>query len=366
MEEGQSNTTGIVFLSGGSALQGLAGHLAARGDHATHVISVFDSGGSAGRLREVCDGIAIGDIRKRLTAIGNRERADHRPIVDLFSSRLPRDRPVGDVRRTVEAAAEGEGELMSGLHNGAAVEVSEAFARLLEKLPEEFDWCDGSVGNLILSGRYRHLGDWSSTLRWAHARLGTRGSVVPVSTAGAQLGARLRNGREVVGQARITSESEPIEEPIDELRLIADDGEEGIEANEQALAALRQARAIVYAWGSFYTSVLPSLLVDDVAAAVRSTPVPKVLLLNPVRDSETRGRTSAELVRELRRYSGGSNGDAVTHVVALRTPDGVGLYRRGDRAELQALGVEVLEMDSPAVPGPPQIAAVADALHALA
>ena len=365
MHEGIPRPTGIAFVSGGSALQGLAGLLAGRGQHATHVISVFDSGGSAGRLRDVCDGIAIGDIRKRLTALGDRSSEHRRPLVELFASRLPADRQPPAVRRSVEAAAQGEGALLSGLRNGASGEVAEAFARLLEALPSGFDWCDGSVGNLILSGRYRQEGSWAAVMRWAHDRLGTCGEVVPVSTAGARLGAKLANGRHVVGQFEITNESRPIEEPIEDLYLLAEGEESTVEPNPEALAALREARAIVYAWGSFYTSVLPSLLVGGVRDALRGAPVPKVLLLNPVRDAETRRSSPADLVREVRRYAGGSNGDAVTHVVALRLPNGNGFYAPEDRAELDSLGVEVLEIDSPGIPGAAELATVADRIDAI-
>jgi 2-phospho-L-lactate transferase/gluconeogenesis factor (CofD/UPF0052 family) len=154
MGEVNGQRTGIVFLSGGSALQGLANYMARQAYHASHVISVFDTGGSAGRLRDVCSGIAIGDIRKRLTALGDRRAPMSRPLVDLFASRLPGNEPVRHVRRRVEEAARGEGEFLDGLHNGTSLEVADAFRAVLESVPESFDWCDGSIGNLILSGRY--------------------------------------------------------------------------------------------------------------------------------------------------------------------------------------------------------------------
>jgi 2-phospho-L-lactate transferase/gluconeogenesis factor (CofD/UPF0052 family) len=376
MCEVNESATGIVFLSGGSALQALAGYLAGRGIEASHVISVFDTGGSAGRLRDVCTDIAIGDIRKRLTAIGDRKTPTSRPLVDLFASRLPRDEPLSAVRRQVEKAAQGEGELLEGLHNGTLVEVAESFARLLDTVPVSFDWCDGSVGNLVLTGRYLHEGDWASALGWAHRRLSACGSVFPVSTARADLGAKLANGRHVVGQARITSQSEPIEAPIEHLSLRDHDGEaRNVEPDGGALDELRRARAVVYSWGSFYTSVLPALLVDEVGATIRARAVPKVLLLNPVRDSETQGKKPADLVREIHRYAGErerANGNGhpthppVTHVIALRLPNGESFYRASDRAEIEALGPEVIEIDSPGLPGEVELSHVAGHLLSLA
>ena len=374
MGEGDGTSTGIVFLSGGSALQSLARFLAARGHEASHVISVFDTGGSAGRLRDVCTGIAIGDIRKRLTAIGDHEAPTSRPLVDLFASRLPSDEPVHSVRRRVEEAAQGEGELLDGLYNGSSHEIAEAFARVLAAVPDSFDWCDGSIGNLILSGRYLHEGGWAAALRWAHHRLAACGTVFPVSTSGADLGARLANGRRVVGQAAITSQSQPIEAPIEEIFLQKTD-EEGetvcVDPHPAVLDELRAARAVVYSWGSFYTSVLPSLLVEDVGETIRDCDVPKVLLLNPVRDSETQGKKPADLVREIKRYAGAANGNGharapITHTVALRLPNGESFYRASDRAEIEAQGVEVIEVDSPGLPGEAELHRVAGELLALA
>ena len=371
MGEVNGKPTGIAFLSGGSALQGLAGYFASSGYQASHVISVFDSGGSSGRLRDVCTGIAVGDIRKRLTAIGDRSKPAARPIINLFSSRLPSDEPTHKVRRHVEAAARGEGQLLGGLHNGACVEVAESLGKLLTTLPDGFDWCDGSVGNLILYGRYLREGDWQSALQWAHRRLAACGFVFPVSTASADLAALLANGRRIVGQAQITSETDPIESPIEDLYLQPKEAN-AVAADENAVAALRQARAIVYSWGSFYTSVLPSLLVDGIATAICEQNCPKVLLLNPVRDSETQGKSPADLVREIRTYAerSGSGANpahpAVTHVVALRLPNGNSFYQPVDRNEFEALGIEVIEIESPKLPTEPQLAQVATKLRELA
>lgn len=369
MHEGNGSTTGIVFLSGGSALQALAGFLAGRGHQASHVISVFDTGGSAGRLRDVCSDIAVGDIRKRLTAIGDRKTATTRPLVDLFASRLPSDEPLSSVRERVARAAKGEGEMIEPLYNGTAVEVAESFARLLDAVPASFDWCDGSIGNLVLTGRYLCEGDWGAALGWAHRRLSACGSVLPVSTSRADLGAQLANGRHVVGQAKITSRSEPIEAPIEHLYLSdCAGGSPKVGPDDSALAELRRARAVVYSWGSFYTSVLPSLLVDEIGATIHHRDVPKVLLLNPVIDSETQGKKPADLVREIHRYAGanGSGRPPVTHVIALRLPNGESFYHDSDRAEIEALGPEVIEIDSPGLPGESELTRVANELLALA
>lgn len=60
-----------------------------------------------------------------------------------------------------------------------------------------------------------------------------------------------------------------------------------LEPNPNVLDAISNANCIVYGCGSLYTSVLPSLILKGVGAAVSRRQVPKVLLLNGWHDSET-------------------------------------------------------------------------------
>jgi hypothetical protein len=92
-----------------------------------------------------------------------------------------------------------------------------------------------------------------------------------------------------------------------------------------------------------------------------------VLLLNPTPDSETQGKRPADLVREIIRYAGiGAGCTPITHVIALRLPNGDSFYHSSDRAEIEALGPQVVEIDSPGLPGPHEIERVAGELLALA
>lgn len=366
--------TGLVFLSGGSALHGLAAMLARAGYHATHIVSVFDSGGSAGRLRDVCRGIAIGDIRKRLIAIGDATASQ--PLIDLFSARLPALEPAPAVRGMLEALAEARSDLLDGVAPHSAAEIAQAVSVLLAAVPQTFDWRDTSIGNLILTGGYLQHNDWEPALAWAHGLVSACGDVVPVSTEQAHLGAQLANGRYVLGQSLLTNEMMPIEAPIESLWLHPDDQSPAetvsISPHSPALQALEQANAIVYSWGSFYTSVLCSLLVGGVGEILRASTAPKVLLLNPFSDAETRGKQPADLVRELFRYAGAKNGHSaeapVTHVLALRppAPSQSALYNEHSRADLEALGVEVVEVECAGIPQEADLQRVMERLLALA
>lgn len=356
---GRGTPSGLVFLSGGSALNRLASLLAAAQAHATHVISVFDDGGSTGRLRDAYACIAVGDIRKRLVAIGDRGAAASGPMIDLLESRLPGQLDNTTLRAMVQAFADGTGDSLAAIPPMVATDVSQALHTLLATVPAAFDWRDCSVGNLILTGRYLRVGSWDQALAWAHDVVSACGHVVPVTTDHAHLGARLANGRYVLGQSAVTSESRPIESPIEQIAIHVAGGAQSAgraAANPMAIQTLKEARAIVYSWGSFYTSIVCSLLVDGITAALRSGDAPKILLLNPFGDAETRGKDAYDLVRDLigyaRDHAALGSQAALTHVLALYTAGGRrrSLYDPRARTRLEAMGVEVIEMECPGVP----------------
>lgn len=367
--------SGLVFLSGGSALTGLATLLAESGLHAAHLISVFDNGGSAGRLREVCGGIAIGDIRKRLIAIGDRSTESSRHLISLLSARVPSHGSRRALRGVVEAIACGTSDLLKGIPPAAAGEISQALAHTVSALPATFDWRDTSIGNLLLAGRYLQLRDWGLVLTWACGIVSSCGTVIPVSTEPAHLGARLANGRYVLGQSVLTDEAAPIEAPIESLGLYHTDQSSAesirVSANNVAVRELKAARTIVYSWGSFYTSVLCALLVRGIGQALAANPVPKLLMLNPFADAETAGKQPADLVQELRRYGGLDSGQRaaslVTHVLALRVTgvSRAGFYDARHRAQLERLGVRVIELESQGLPRADDLRRVMECLLAL-
>jgi 2-phospho-L-lactate transferase/gluconeogenesis factor (CofD/UPF0052 family) len=310
--------TRLVFFSGGSALNPLASQLAAAQKHATYVVTAFDNGGSSRHLRDAFGVIAVGDMRNRLTAI-SRGPAD---LLKLFRMRLPDDEPQQVLRRDVEELAAGCSSLRA----------------MLARTPAGFDWRRGSIGNFILAGRYfeEHC-NWTPVLQWVHETLQCVGSVQPVTTTSAQLAAELENGETIVGQQIVTSQAHPIASPIRSIRLLPADPP----AYESVLDSIARASAVVYSWGSFYTSVLPALLVPEIPRAIAARAIPRILLLNPARDAELLGKNPFDLVRAIQRYS------AITHVIALRPRvlSAISFYNAGALEEVAAGGIIVHTVD---------------------
>ena len=358
--------TGLTFLSGGSALNPLAAKMADAGLHATHIISAFDNGGSSRWLRNAFNCIAIGDIRNRLCAMSGYGQLPVSPsILELFRKRLPDNKPQPVIRDIVCALANGTSDLLTVIPTEIRSDITNAFSVLYKNVPQNFDWRHGSIGNFLLVGRFLLSKDWTSTLEWAHNILGTVGRVIPVSTTNAHLGAELVNGRYVLGQDKLTDQQHPIESPIKLMRLHPNDrayaGSVRAVPYPPALHAINNASAIVYSWGSFYTSILPAFLVKGISEVVMSSDVPRILLLNPFRDAELLGMSSTDVVLKLNTYShvahGLSAGKAVTHLIALRPSiiSKTTFYNESSLSEMERNGVEVHTVDCDGLPQTKQI-----------
>jgi CofD-related protein of GAK system len=373
----EDRQTGLVFLSGGSALNPMAARMAESRLQATHVISAFDNGGSSRWLREAFHCIAIGDVRNRLTAISRPGRSANKHVLDLFKTRLPEDKPQALLRQKVDAIARGSSDLLNGISAQHKGEIQAALGALLTRVPEKFDWRNGSIGNFLLVGKYIIENEkWTAALQWAHDVLRCVGNVFPVTITSAHLGAELRNGRVVVGQKTLTDQHPPIEQPVKELRLLKTDRNFAdrvrAEPYQPSLDAIMSAKAIVYSWGSFYTSVLPAFLVAGLPEAIVSRDVPRVLLLNPLRDSETIGMSPADVVGMLEKYAARgrepSTRRAVTHVVALRprTPSRNSFYDERALGLIAASGVDVTTIECEDLPEEPEIETIIELLLKLA
>jgi CofD-related protein of GAK system len=364
MKVEMTKDTGLVFITGGSALNKLARMLADNRLFATYIVAVFDNGGSTALLRQYC-GIAIGDIRNRLVAIAEHDSPESKVLADLFSLRIHGNKPQRLMRAAVEDIASGRSESLADLPQDVRDEISKALMTLLAGLPETFDWRDGAIGNFILVGRYLQDKDWEATLKWAHRIVGACGLVLPTTIESAHLGAHLKNGSYIVGQNRLTDENRPIRSPIERILLLPSDTAfaktKQVSIYPPARNQLEKASAIVYSWGSFYTSVLSGFLVGGLPETILASGSPKVLLLNPLKDAETLGKTPVDLVEDLARYArsraGDTTGKIITHVLALRStsPSPSQFYSVEYRAPIERLGVNVIEVECDETPNLEQL-----------
>lgn len=235
----------------------------------TAVVTVGDDGGSSGRLRAERGGLPPGDLRQALVALAGDHPATQRSA-GLFQHRfatIPTPTPtLGDRAATA-----------SGLTGHA-------------------------VGNLVLCGLMELLGDPVAALEHAGAMLGTVGRVLPMSCEPVGIEARVRGvdpGRPaevsiVSGQHQVAVTTGRVES----LRL----NPEAPAACPEALAAIGTADWLLFGPGSWYTSVLPHLLVPELAAAIAASPARRLVTLNLAAEKETFGLSVADHLAELRWY----------------------------------------------------------------
>jgi uncharacterized cofD-like protein len=124
-------------------------------------------------------------------------------------------------------------------------------------------------------------GDFEDGIRLMNRILAVRGQVLPVSPTPLTLHARLADGTVVDGQSQIMRT-----EGIDRVWITPD----GVQASEDALAAIADAELIVLGPGSLYTSLLPSLLIPEIRDAVLQASAPRIFVCNvATQDGETTG-----------------------------------------------------------------------------
>jgi uncharacterized cofD-like protein len=220
----------VVAFGGG---HGLAASLAALRQvtpRLTAVVTVADDGGSSGRLRAELGMLPPGDLRMALATLAA-EDAESAGWADVLQHRFT-----------------GYGSL--GGH---------------------------AVGNLLLAGLVDRLGDPVAALDAAARLLRCAGRVLPLSPQAVDIVATvdgLEPGRaaEVRGQVAVATTHGRVRS----VRLLPDRPP----ATPEALAAVEAADVLVLGPGSLFTSMLPHLLVPDMARAIERASARRLLVLN--------------------------------------------------------------------------------------
>ncbi|MFI5837301.1 uridine diphosphate-N-acetylglucosamine-binding protein YvcK [Micromonospora sp. NPDC051300] len=261
-------TTRVVAFGGGhglsASLRALRHCVPGLDLDITAVVTVGDDGGSSGRLRAERGGLPPGDLRQALVALSGDHPATRRSAA-LFQHRFAAAAP---------APEGGVGDPLVG----------------------------HAVGNLLLHGLTELLGDPVAALDHAGAMLGAVGRVLPMSRQPVGIEARVRGVdpahpdevRTLRGQHQVAITSGTVES----LRLTP----AAPAACAEAVAAVRAADWLIFGPGSWYTSVLPHLLVPGLADAIVSSPARRLVTLNLVAEKETSGLSLPDHLDTLRRY----------------------------------------------------------------
>lgn len=278
----------VVALGGGhglaaslSALRHLAGRL-------TAVVTVADDGGSSGRLRQEFGGLPPGDLRMALSALCDDTEWGH-TWRDVLQLRLSSDGPLDR----------------------------------------------HAVGNILIVALWELLGDPVDGLDWVGRLLGARGRVLPMAAVPLDIEADVvppgADARPIVvrGQRLVAVTGGHVER----IRLLPPDPP----ARPEAVEAVLEADWVVLGPGSWYTSVIPHLLVPDLREALHETSARRALTLNLCpQPGETAGYTAEHHLEVLAEHAPDLRLDVV-----VADPMAVDDVDRLERAA-EALGARVL------------------------
>ena len=210
------------------------------------IVTVSDDGGSSGRLRDELQMLPPGDIRNCMIALSE----DSTLLSRLFRYRF-----------------RGEGEL--GGH---------------------------SFGNLFLAALTEVTGDFTEAIRLSSEVLASKGHIYPATISDVRLAAELEDGSVVRGETQISASKVPIRR----LRL---EPEQCLPLPE-VLKAIRAADIITVGPGSLYTSILPNLLVAQVARVIGQTRATKIFVNNLMtQPGETDGYNARKHLETIRKYA---------------------------------------------------------------
>jgi uncharacterized cofD-like protein len=240
-------TFNVGCFGGGTGLPSLLGGLKTNPWLTVNaVVTMFDSGGSSGVLRDQLGVLPPGDVLKCALALARNEREARRVLL----ARLP----------TIE-------HHRLGGHTG---------------------------GNLLLSMMQQYSGDFLAAVDGLRALLGCAGRVWPVSVEQASVCAEYRDGTRTSGEFEVDA-AQSAGRDVARLWL-----EPEVRILPAAAEAIAHFEAAVIGPGSFYTSLMPIFLVKGAPEAIRRMPGPIVLVANLL--TEGRGMmnfTAATAVRLL-------------------------------------------------------------------
>lgn len=244
----------VVALGGGHGLAASLSALRRVTSRLTAVVTVADDGGSSGRLRRDLGVLPPGDLRMALAA-------------------LCEDDDWGRTwSRVVQHRFSGPTELAGH-----------------------------SVGNLLIVALWELAADDPvNGLDWMRRLLKASGRVLPMSTVPLEISATVRDADDgtstVRGQVAVATTTGRI---LD-VRLTPP----APPACAEAVAAVDEAEWVVLGPGSWFTSVIPHLLVPDLSAALHRTPARRMVVLNlEPQPGETSGFAPHEYLEVLHRQA---------------------------------------------------------------
>jgi uncharacterized cofD-like protein len=244
----------IVVIGGGTGLSTLLRGLKNYSSNISAIVTVADDGGSSGRIRENLGMLPPGDFRDCIEALAD----DESMVARLFQYRFG-----------------GDNELVGH-----------------------------SFGNLFIAAMTGVTGNFERAILESSRVLAVRGRILPSTLENVTLCAevldKVGDGHQIChvrGESKIPQQGRTIQR----VYLQPDE----VRAYPGALRAILDAELVVIGPGSLYTSIIPNLLIGEIAQAIQVTPAPKVYICNAATQiGETENFSVEDHIHVLRRYVG--------------------------------------------------------------
>jgi len=236
----------IVIFGGGSGLSQMLKGLKLFPIDITAVVSVSDNGGSTLKLRKDFKIPAVGDISKVMLAMSNIDQ----DIINLMNYRFSGSKSLAN----------------------------------------------HSIKNLLLTALLEQKGDFAHALPVFSKLLDIEGKILPITEDNTELVGLTKDGKKVYGETNITKTKR---------KIIKVEYDHEATANPEVLEAIEQAELIIFSSGSLLTSIIPNIIIKDVARAIKKSKAPKLYICNLVtQPGETDNYQVSDHIKVLNSYLG--------------------------------------------------------------
>jgi len=238
----------IICLGGGTGVSVVLSGLKKYPLDLTAIVTMFDSGGSSGKLKKELGILPLGDVRQCLVALSEKNN-----LTNLFHYRF------------------GKGTLKG--HN---------------------------FGNLLIAAAMGATGSLDKAIEKISKILDIKGKVIPVTLEKSDIVAILKNNKKIKEEEKIINCNYLSQVGIKKLFL-----EPKVKANPKAISAIKKSDLIIIVPGKFYTSIIPIFLVKGISEAVRKSLAKKVFVCNLMTQvGNTDGFTVIDFLTILEKYLG--------------------------------------------------------------
>lgn len=288
----------VVAIGGGTGLSVLLRGIKKYTSNITAIVTVSDDGGGSGVLRQDMGILPPGDIRSCITALANTE-----PIMEQLMQ-----------YRFSEGNLKGQ-----------------------------------SFGNLFIAAMNDICGSFDKAVKEVSSVLAVTGKVLPVTLEDVVLYAELEDGTVIKGESQIPIKQQAINKRIKNVFLKPSNSK----PLPEALQEINDADAIILGPGSLYTSIIPNLLIKNIANAINKSKALKIYVSNIMtQQGETIGYSLSEHIKAIN-----SHGNKLTIDYAIantgKVPESLLEKYRGENAApvvidydiINDMGIKLIEDD---------------------